>query len=238
VTRLIWSSRQLGVGLDRGVLYPKNAPGESWSGLVSVDAQSDADVKVRYFDGVRIGSHTGLEDFSGTIEAFTYPEALDQILAQHQNRAIFDLSYRIQTRTSYEIHLVYNVLAIPAGHIYQHSQVDPFKWDFTTTPMVVPYAERSAHLIITATDAYSWTLEALEDLLYGSMNNEPSLPSPEGIFEVFEENSILRVIDHGDGSFTVTGPDDAIQVFGDGSFEIDWPSAVYISDDHYTIHSL
>jgi hypothetical protein len=64
------------------------------------------------------------------------------------------------------------------------------------------------------------------------------LPDPQEIFDIFEANSILRVVDNGDGTFTVTGPDDAITMLDDTTFEIDWPSVVVIDSNTYEISSL
>jgi hypothetical protein len=97
---------------------------------------------------------------------------------------------------------------------------------------------RSAQLVIDRDLAYSSTIEALEEVLYGSEAEAPRLPTPQEVMAIFEENSILQVVDHGDGSFTVTGPDEAIQMLDATSFEITWASAVYVDAETYTIHSL
>jgi hypothetical protein len=81
-------------------------------------------------------------------------------------------------------------------------------------------------------------MEALEDVLYGTDDESPRLPSPEEVFEIFEENAILRIIDNGDGTWTAIGPDSAIEMLDSETFEITWPSAVYIDADTYTISSL
>lgn len=231
MTRLAWSERKYETGIDHGVLYPKNSPAEIWPGLISVNESIESETKVRYLDGVKIGGYQKPGEFAGTIEAFTYPDILD-------TSQTFDLSYRTMTEKSYQLHLIYNVLLQPTEHTYQQNDADPFSWDFTTTPVLVPENARSAHLTVEAGLAYSWTLEALEDVLYGSDSQNPNLPSPTGIYDIFEENSILRIIDHGDGTWTAIGPDEAIVMLDSTTFEITWPSAVYISSDTYTIHSL
>lgn len=228
---LTWSERNYETGIDHGVLYPKNSPAEIWPGLISVNESVDSEVRVRYLDGVKIGSQQTRGEVSGVIEAFTYPDILDEI-------QIFDMSYRTMTESAYQLHLLYNVLLQPTEHAYQQNEVDPFSWNFTTTAVEVPEVARSAHLIVESGISYSWTLAALEDVLYGSDSQNPSLPSPTEIYDIFEENSILRIIDHGDGSWTAIGPDEAIQMLDATSFEITWPSAVYISADTYSIHSL
>lgn len=231
ITRLIWDKvRDYETGLDRGVLYPADGPGKTWNGLTSIkEAPTDADEQTRYVDGVKTNRRRRVGEFSGTIDAFTYPDPLPKT---------FGLSYRVNSAKSYKIHLVYNVLISPTAFSYTQSDTDSFSWDFTTLPIPIPKARMSAHLIIDASKAYSWVVSAFEDILYGSEEGSARLPLPEEVIELFEVNSIVRVIDHGDGTFTVTGPDDIVKMTDPTSFQIDWPSAVYIDDVSYTISSL
>jgi hypothetical protein len=227
MTRLVWEPGLYEAGVEQGVLYPSNGHGEAWSGLISVqESPSDIGGDARYVDGHKIGNRRIVEDFAATIEAFTYPEWI-------LNRRELGLSYRTRNK----IHLIYNARIRMSDRTYKMQEHTPFSFDLTARPAIVPEAKRSAHLVIDTSKAYSHTLTALEDLLYGSEEQVPQLPSPTQIFEIFEVNSILRVIDHGDGSFTVEGPDDAIQVV-DGEFTISWPSAVYVDEASYTIQSL
>lgn len=241
MTRVLWDvlPHEYQVGVDRGVFYPKNAPGEVWNGLVAINEDStDSDVKSRYIDGVPTRHRSTPGHFSGTIEAVTYPASFHNDVFGRRISTGFGLSYRVQTETRYQIHVVYNVLISPSQYVRQQSPFEPFRWGFTTTPMTVPDANPTAHLIIDAGTTYSWTLQDLEDVLYGSDTETPHLPTPTEIFEIFEENAILRIIDHGDGTWSAIGPDEAIQMLDADTFEISWPSAVYLDADTYTIHSL
>ena len=232
-------SREYEIGLDRGVLYPQDGPAESWNGLISVvETPSDDSLQSRHIDGVKTSSRRRTGGFSGTIEAFTYPPSLDDHIFSRDRLKSFGLSYRVPTQTRYKIHLVYNVRFSPEGILRKQSETASFSWNFTTKPVSVPEAKASAHLIVDTDKAYSWTVSSLEDLLYGNESGAPRLPSPAEVFEVFEENSILRVIDNGDGTFTVDGPDSAIQMLDLTTFQIDWPSAIYIDASTYKISSL
>lgn len=242
MTKLVWEKTDLSryeTGLDQGVYYPKNGSGEVWNGLISVEeSPSNSDEKVCYIDGVKVRSRRGLGEFTGLIEAFTYPPSFGDHLVMHQRQNVFDLSYRVMTEGSYKIHLVYNVLASPSNASYKHDEVSPFSWNFTTRPLVIPGLKLSAHLVIDTAKAYPQTVAALEALIYGSALVSPYMPTPEEVFTVFEENSILRVIDNGDGSFTVTGPDSAILMIDATTFEVTWDSAIMIDAVSYTLSSL
>lgn len=242
MTKLVWDdidSRRYETGVDRGVYYPKDGSGEVWNGLTSVqESPSDSDEKPRYIDGIKVRSRRGLGEFSGSIEAFTYPPSFGDHLVMHQRRNVFDMSYRVMTKDFYKIHLVYNVLVSPTNDSYQHEEVSPFSWDFTTRPVAIPGSNLSAHLVIDTAKAYPETVTALEELLYGYDLGIAHMPTPDEVLTVFEENSLLRVIDNGDGSFTVTGPDSAILMIDATTFEITWDSAVMIDAVSYTISSL
>ena len=75
-------------------------------------------------------------------------------------------------------------------------------------------------------------------MIYESSETSARLPEPQEIFDLFEDASILKITDHGDGSWTAEGPDEAIQMLDATSFEITWPSAVYLSSGTYRISSL
>lgn len=242
MTRLVWDridEREYEAGLDRGVFYPLNGPGHSWNGLVSVEeSPSEADPSTRYFDGKKLPARNRRGEFAGTIQAYTYPTISSSGLVTPHRRSLFSLSYRVQTDRGYKIHLVYNVLATPSERNYRYESTDPFSWEFSTRGMPGPGGIIVSHLVIDSSEAYPETMTALEDVLYGNDAGSPRLPTPDEVFDIFEENSILQIIDHGDGTWTAIGPDDVITMLDPTTFQIDWPSAVMISVDSYTIESL
>jgi len=254
MTRLIWNesgSRYYETGVDRGVFYPPGKTGVPWNGLVSVrEAPSGSGKSERYFDGEKYYVESTADSFSGTIEAFTYPEAFepydgmdDRHLAHQRSRKPFNLSYRTMNGDDvYSLHLAYNVLVEPTARPYtsQAEDVEPitFSWDFTTLPVHVPGAKPTAHIIMLTRISYSWTLKDLEDVLYGKEGEDARFPTPQEVMELVESNAVVRIVDHGDGTWSAIGPDDVIQMLDDTTFQIDWPSAVYLDEDTYRISSL
>lgn len=241
MTRISWDStnRPYEDGVDRGVFYPPNVPGVAWNGLTSIiESPSEGDEQTRYIDGVKTYIRRRSGNFEGTIQALTCPkEFYESVLTQRRQRR-FGLSYRVQTEDSYKIHLVYNILTAPSELVYNQNDATPFSWSFTTDPIAIPYASPTAHLIVDAARAYSWTVDDLEKVLYGDDERAPSLPSPAEVLDIFEVNSILRIIDHGDGTWTAIGVDEVVQMLDATTFQIDWPSAVYLDDVTYKISSL
>lgn len=237
MTRLIWDTNDYQYGVSYGVFYPPSGPGLAWNGLTSVTETSDSEEQAFYEDGIARQRNCGTESFSGTIEAFTYPDELyDDVLSQRRKMR-FGLSYRVETKSNYIIHLVYDVLISPSQYSYRYSETDHFSWDFTTRPRKIPGGKSSAHLFIPAAEAHPDALSQLEDILYGSDVETPRLPTPDEVFSIFEASAILQVVDHGDGTFTVTGPDDAVFMLDSTAFEINWPSVVYIDSDTYEVSS-
>lgn len=233
-------SRQFETGVSQGVYYPKGGFGEAWNGLVSVQADEEAfNSATRFIDGISVGSRSRKTTFSGVIEAYSYPESFySSNLMPHIPRP-FDMCYRTRTHDKDNIHLVYNVLVSPTSTTYKFEDRTPYSWPFTTKPEKVIDGAPSAHLIIETSQAYASTVKDLEDILYGDDVNLPSMPSALGVLEVFERNSVLRIIDHGDGTWSADGPEEYITMVDETTFAIDYPTAVYNTDGvSYTIHSL
>lgn len=244
MTRLSWDTpgeRLYEAGVDRGVLYPSGKPSVPWNGLLAVrERPGNQASNVRYFNGFKYHNRAVSDSFQGTIEALTYPDDF--------NGELFGLCYRTLagndlSSDGYKLHLVYNATAEPSEERSYSSigeKVEPvkFEWDFTTSPVVFPGTRPFAHLVVDATRAHSWVVEELETVLYGGPFTNPRLPLPAEVLEIFESGALLRVTDNGDGTWTATGPDEAIQMLDADTFEITWPSAVFIDEDTYTISSL
>jgi len=243
MTRLDWAKSADDIyeaGVDRGVFYPNDGFGVVWNGLLWVAEKPVGAAITPYFiDGAKYLNEQTPEAFTATIAAYMYPEELEDA-----EGSIFGLCYRtmIGSGKHYKLHIVYNMLAAPsaADHISLNSSVEAmqFSWDATTVPVVIFDHRPSAHLIIDTRTAYSWVVSALEDMLYGSDKLEPYLPDIDVVLALFEEGSILKITDNGDGTWTADGPDEVVYMTDATTFEIDWPSVVPIDAISYTVRSL
>lgn len=139
-----------------------------------------------------------------------------------------------------KIHIVYNCTAGPSEGMYQYNEPGLYQWLLTTRPINFPEGRFGSHLVIDGTVSYPENITDLEDILYGTDTTDPFLPTPEEVLNVFEENSILRVIDNGDGSYTIIGPDDALTFPDVNTFTVSWPSVLFtnIFEEEFTIRSL
>lgn len=255
MTRIVWDDRRFEAGVDRGVLYPGSGPGVPWNGITKIEEKpEDNSEMIIFVDGKRIVVELSAGSYAAELSAVTYPTQFERYdgYSDHfssQNRDFFNLSYRTLIGNDleglslgYKIHLVYNILATPSDHPHSslnaESSMDIFTWSLSTVPVHVPYFKPSAHFVIDTTKAYPAAVSDLEDFLYGSDLTNPTFPTFDQLFDIFEEHAILKIIDHGDGTWTAIGPDEAIQMLDATTFEITWPSAIFLDADSYKISSL
>ena len=204
-------------GTRNGVLYPQDASGNyakgvPWNGLTAVtESPSGAEETALYADDRKYLSLYSAEEFGCTIEAYTYPDEwaecdgsaeLDEgIYAAQQPRKGFGFSYRtvlgndlVGESYGYKLHLVYGCKASPSEKSYATINDSPdavtFSWEVKTTPIEVPSLEKpTAILTIDSTKANENVLKAIEDILYGSETQEPTLPLPSKVLEIISRES-------------------------------------------------
>jgi hypothetical protein len=214
MTALVWD--QIGehlyeTGVDHGVLYLPNAgaydSGVAWNGLTTVtESPSGAEPTALYADNIKYLNLKSLEEFGGTIEAYTYPDEFGQcdgtaepqpgVLVGQQSRKSFGLSYRSRVGNDleaddfgYKLHLVYNATAAPSEKAYATINDTPeaitFSWTFTTTGVPVTDLKPTSLLVIDSTKVDATSLAALESALYGSGGADARLPLPDEVIGMF-----------------------------------------------------
>lgn len=203
-------------GVDRGVLYlPNNSGvydnGYAWNGLTTVtESPSGAESNKQYADNRVYANLYSVEEFGGTIEAFTYPDQWAEcdgsatlqagLYIGQQPRKSFGLSYRtkvgndLNSDAGYKIHLVYGAMAAPSEKAYATINDSPepvgLSWEFTTTPMEVGTIggvarKPTASMVIDSTKVDASALSDLEDALYGTVGTDPRLPTPAEVYAMF-----------------------------------------------------
>jgi hypothetical protein len=222
MTRLAWDKvgeRRYETGVDRGVLFLPNTlgaytTGYAWNGLTSVtESPSGAESNKQYADNQVYLNLVSAEEFSATIEAFTYPPEFEQcdgtatptpgVSVGQQARKLFGLAYRTRvgndlagTDYGYKLHLIYNGLAAPSEKAFATINDSPeaitFSWEVSTTP-VDPDTngadgkplKPTASITIDSTKVNAAKLADLENLLYGTAGTNPSLPHPKAVLAMF-----------------------------------------------------
>lgn len=250
MTKLSWSNpkeRQHYAGVDRGVIFPLNGSGVVWNGLIAVQDDSEVEVREGYFDGLKYSSRLLNNGFKATVECYSYPQELSYLESFSATRhKDFAFSYRVEKtigkKTFHEIHLVpkatFKLSNRNFNSLSESADSVQFIFELTTKSEEVFDGIFASHLVVDTSMAYPWAVEEFESMLYGTDSTQPDFPRLSDVFNLFESNALLQIFDNGDGTWTADGPDYAIQMLDPTTFEIDWPSAVYIDTDTYTIKSL
>ena len=200
-------------GVDHGVLYPQKSDGTyddgvAWDGLTGVTESPDgAEPNDLYADNIKYATLRSAETFGGTIEAYQYPPVfaacdgsvslVDGVYIGQQPRVPFGFSYRtyigsdtMASGTHYKLHIVYNATVTPSERNYETVNDSPdaitMSWDFDTVPVNVTDQKPTSTIVIDSREANATKLAALEDLLYGTNNTDPSLPTPDEIVALFQ----------------------------------------------------
>jgi hypothetical protein len=208
---IVWDesgSRLYETGVDHGVLYPQAAnggypAGVPWNGLTAVtESPSGAEATPLFADNIKYLNMVSAEQFSATIEAYTYPdefavcdgstEPTPGVIVQQHTRKPFGLCYRTKIGNDidgvdygYKLHLIYGALAAPSekphSTINETPEAITFSWAITTTPVPVTGLKPSASLVIDSTKVDALKMTALEELLYGKEAIPAALPLPDAV---------------------------------------------------------
>jgi hypothetical protein len=200
-------------GVDRGVLYQVNTStgefedGVVWNGLTTVtESPSGAAATAQWADNIKYLNLYSYEEFGGTIEAFTYPDEFGQndgtaspepgVNIGQQTRKAFGFAYRTRVGNDleaqdfgYKLHLIYNATASPSEKAYETIGDTPspinFSWEFATLPVAITDYKPTSYICIDSTKVDADALAALEDMLYGTVSDDPRLPSPDEVLGLF-----------------------------------------------------
>lgn len=216
MSELVWDQigeRLYETGLDHGVLYIPNEAGAyddgvAWNGLTSVsESPSGAEPNAQYADNIKYLNLYSAEEFSATLEAFTYPDEFAPfdglgvptpgVTVGQQSRRGFGLSYRTNIGNDldgndhgYKLHLVYGCTASPSEKSYNTINDSPeaisFSWEIDTVPVAVTGMKPTSVVTIDSTQVDATALAALEQILYGDTGVDPALPLPDAVIAIFE----------------------------------------------------
>ena len=214
MAKLVWDEsgkRLYETGVEKGVLYVQGENGAygngvAWNGLTAVtESPSGAEPTALYADDIKYLELFSAEVFGATIEAYTYPEEFEAcygsaslvkvVTIGQQDRKAFGLCYRTVVGNDvkgnehgYKLHLVYGAKAKPSEKAYATVNDSPeavtFSWEVTTTPVNVAGFKPTASVTIDSTKIEAGKLKAIEDKLYGTQDQEPTLLSPDEIAQI------------------------------------------------------
>lgn len=198
-------------GIDKGTFYLRVSGtyplGVAWNGLISVtetpEGGEPTDLWANNTEYARLLSK---ETFSGTIEAYTYPDEfivcdgmveLDPgLYITQQDRAVFGMAFRERIGTEqggdnigHMYHLLYGLTVSPSEKSQTTVNDSPdtvtFSWDFTSVPVAVAGYKPTARVLIDGTKLQSVDLDWLEEQLFGTAVADPYLPDVATILSQF-----------------------------------------------------
>lgn len=214
MSKIVWDKigeRFYETGVDRGVLYVQDEQGNypkgvAWNGLIGVtESPTGAEPTPLYADNIKYLNLISVEEFEASIEAYTYPEEFEEcdgsaelvpgVTIGQQPRKTFGLCYRTKLGNDlegddygYKLHLIYGAKAAPSEKGYETINDSPdaitFSWDITTTPVPVTGFKPTSTLVIDSTKVDPEKLAALEEILYGSEEEDARLPLPDEVLTI------------------------------------------------------
>lgn len=261
MSRMTWDDagdRRFQTGVDRGVLYLPDGSGVPWNGITGVDEAPTQESQSFYMDGAKFLDTQTPSEFSGTLKAFTYPDEFETMLGTHeygygfflheQPPKSFCLSYRTKigndidgVDAGYRIHVIYNVLASPSTMSYSSisdsATPTELSWNLIATPVAVDGFRHTSHISIDSTIIDPSVLsEQIEPALYGAVGGgDASLPTVAELLAMLDILETLTITDHGDGTWTATGPPHYFEELSSDDFTLVDVDATYLDSDTYTL---
>ena len=215
--RLIWDAigeKFYEMGTKMGVLYPMSDTGTyeegvAWNGLTAVtESPSGAEETKLYADDIKYASLRSAEEFTYTIEAFTYPPEWEPcdgsasvapgVSISQQKRKSFGFSWvttvgnDISDDAGQKIHVAWNSTAAPSEKSYASINDSPdaitFSWECTTSPVNVTGHRPTSHMEINCAKLKEKTIKAVQDKLWGSESKNATLPSPDELIQLITQS--------------------------------------------------
>lgn len=208
-------------GVSKGVLFVKKDDGTYdngvvWNGLTAVNESPDGgEPSDIYADNIKYLTLMSVENFKGSIEAYTYPDAFAEcdgskevatgVFVGQQKRRAFGMCYRteigndVTSELGYKLHFVYGALASPSDKNHETINDNPdaasFSWDITTTPIVVntPGVKPTAHLVVDSTKVTAEKLQAIEDAIYGTTLANSRMLTPDEIIAIINDTTTYTI---------------------------------------------
>ena len=190
--------------------------GVAWNGVTAIsESPSGAEPTALYADDKKYLNLLSAEEFSASIEAYTYPDEfaecdgsaslLTGVTVGQQPRSKFALAYKTTigndeagNSLGYKLHIIYNCLAAPSEKAYNTINDSPeaitFSWEISTTPVTFTVGGKeysTACVTIDSRTADPTKLATLEEKLFGGTDDlkKPTLVLPDEIYDTLKEGA-------------------------------------------------
>lgn len=213
MSKLVWDQtgeRLYETGVEMAAIYPMTGStygnGAAWNGLTAVtESPSGAEPTALYANDKKYLELVSVEEFGGTIEAYTYPmefaacngegSLAKGIKVSQQTRTQFGLVYKTLigndtegTKHGYKLHIVYGCRVSPSeksnNTVNDSPEANTMSWEFTTTPVDIEGFDPTSHIVIDSTEIDPAKLTEIETKLYGDDDGEATLLLPDEIVTI------------------------------------------------------
>ena len=243
-------------GVDRGVLYPKDKDAVAWNGLTGIVEAGNGETSIYYIDGVVYLADVDATDYKGSLTAYFFPDAFaecigmpevtDGLIVDNQKPKQFGLSYRSligsglgDDRFGYQIHLIYNAMAVIGSRsrksVADAPEPEEFSFDLEATPVKLPGMRPSAHYIIDTRNLDPDTISEIESILYGTEDTPGRLLSQTDLYELLNFGNEIIVTVHPEGFINIKGNRNNVFMTGSDTYQINNVNADIHPDGTYTI---
>lgn len=206
-------ARYFETGVKNGVMYLQQddgsySEGVAWNGLTAVtESPGGGEATPLYADDIKYVTMRSAEEFSATVEAYTYPTEFEEcdgsaslaegVTIGQQARRAFGLCYRTAVGNDiqgqdlgYKIHIIYGCTVAPSEKAYTTINDSPeaitFSWELSSTPAPVTGHNPTSTVVIDSTKIDAEKLAAIEDVLYGTEDKESKLPTPDELIALLK----------------------------------------------------
>lgn len=214
--------RRYETGVDHVVLFllskGKYGDGTAWNGVTAItESPSGGESNPIYADNIKYLNLMSAEELGLTVEAYNYPDEFKNCLGEdelaegvtigQQTKKHFGVCFRTKVGNDtegndhgYKIHLVFDCVATGSERAYTTINDSPeamaYSWEISTTPIDVPGKKPSANLVLDALGLKAAglgnVLKHIEDILYGSANTAPKMPTIEEIQNTWDYGAYLQ----------------------------------------------
>jgi hypothetical protein len=214
MTELVWNesaNRKYTHGLDKGVLFVRDAVGDygtgvPWDGLISVSEDPEgAEPTDLWANNIKYATLMSAEKLKGTIEAYWSPKEFDAcdgaadldaaggVSVSLQPRSGFGIAYRTMigsdaggTQVGYQIHLIYGCTCSPSQRSRSTANDSPeatqLSWEFESNPAEVGGTfNPTSKVTVDSMLATSAFMTWLEETLWGTVAEDSAFPLPSEI---------------------------------------------------------
>lgn len=202
---------QYSEGVEKVALFLDKESYATWSGVRTIDdSTSFTDRDPYHLDGKTMGFFVKTPLFSGKIEAFVYPEVLDELIGfvsdeygvvNRQDRAgiatlVYTTNFRNEDGPAYsQIHVIYNVSFAPGVRsntsIGDSPAADMFVFDLATQHGDPVAPGESTHFIYDESKMNPVHFLMLSRSIYGTDTSSPKLASKDELRSAFSQFDLL-----------------------------------------------